>query len=63
MRELREGKRAVELDPLSLIINADLGSTLMIGRRYNDAIGQFKRTLASTTSLPTRIGTWEKRFI
>jgi TolB-like protein/Tfp pilus assembly protein PilF len=43
---VKEGKRAVELDPLSLIINADLGSTLMIGRRYEDAIGQFKRTLA-----------------
>ena len=43
---VKEGKRAVELDPLSLIINADLGSTLMIARRYDDAIGQFKRTLA-----------------
>ena len=43
---VKEGKRAVELDPLSLIINADLGSTLMVGRRYDDAIGQFKRTLA-----------------
>jgi TolB-like protein/Tfp pilus assembly protein PilF len=43
---VKEGKRAVELDPLSLIINADLGSTLMIARRYDDAIDQFKRTLA-----------------
>jgi TolB-like protein/tetratricopeptide (TPR) repeat protein len=43
---VKEGKRAVELDPLSLIINADLGSTFMIARRYDDAIGQFKRTLA-----------------
>jgi TolB-like protein/Tfp pilus assembly protein PilF len=43
---VKEGKRAVELDPLSLIINADLGSTLMIARRYDDAIAQFKRTLA-----------------
>jgi TolB-like protein/Tfp pilus assembly protein PilF len=43
---VKEGTRAVELDPLSLIINADLGSTLMVGRRYDDAIAQFKRTLA-----------------
>jgi TolB-like protein/tetratricopeptide (TPR) repeat protein/class 3 adenylate cyclase len=43
---IKEGKRAVELDPLSLIINADLGSTLMLSRRYDDAIAQLRRTLA-----------------
>jgi TolB-like protein/Tfp pilus assembly protein PilF len=43
---IKEGKRAVELDPLSLIINADLGSTLMLARRYDDAIAQLKTTLA-----------------
>ena len=43
---IREGKRAVELDPLSLIINADLGSTLMLARRYDDAIAQLRATLA-----------------
>jgi TolB-like protein/Tfp pilus assembly protein PilF len=43
---IKEGKRAIELDPLSLIINADLGSTLMVGRRYDEAIAQFHRTLA-----------------
>lgn len=43
---IAEGKRAVELDPLSLIINADLGSTLMVGRRYDEAIAQFRKTLA-----------------
>ena len=42
---IKEGERAVELDPLSLIINADLGSTLMVGRRYDEAIAQFRRTL------------------
>jgi TolB-like protein/Flp pilus assembly protein TadD len=40
-----EGRRAIELDPLSLIINADLGSTLMIARRYDEAIAQLQRTL------------------
>jgi TolB-like protein/Tfp pilus assembly protein PilF len=43
---IKEGKRAVELDPLSLIINADLGSTLMLSRRYDDAIAQLRSTLA-----------------
>ena len=43
---VKEGERAVELDPLSLIINADLGSTLMVGRRYDEAIAQLRRTLA-----------------
>jgi TolB-like protein/Tfp pilus assembly protein PilF len=42
---IKEGKRAVELDPLSLIINADLGSTLMLSRRYDDAIAQLRLTL------------------
>jgi TolB-like protein/Tfp pilus assembly protein PilF len=43
---IKEGKRAVELDPLSLIINADLGGTLMIARRYDEAIAQLRRTIA-----------------
>jgi len=41
-----ETRRAVELDPLSLIINADLGSTLSNARRYDQAIAQLQRTLA-----------------
>jgi TolB-like protein/Tfp pilus assembly protein PilF len=43
---IKEGKRAVELDPLSLIINADLGSTLLLSRRYDEAIAQLRRTIA-----------------
>lgn len=42
---IKEGQRGVELDPLSLIINADLGSTLIIARRYDDAIAQLRKTL------------------
>src|SRR5207237_5361013 len=37
---IAEGKRAVELDPLSLIINADLGTDYYFARRYDDAIAQ-----------------------
>ena len=43
---IKEGKRAVELDPLSLIIDADLGSTLLLSRRYDEAIAQLRRTIA-----------------
>jgi tetratricopeptide (TPR) repeat protein len=44
-RAIAEGYRAVELDPLSLIINADLGQDLMLARRYDEAIDQLRRTL------------------
>ncbi len=40
-----EGKRAVELDPLSLINNADLGNTYFLARRYDEAIEQVHKTL------------------
>jgi TolB-like protein/Tfp pilus assembly protein PilF len=43
---ISENRRAVELDPLSLIINADLGSTLMMARQYDQAIAQLQRTLS-----------------
>ncbi|MFL6589878.1 MAG: TPR end-of-group domain-containing protein [Chthoniobacterales bacterium] len=38
-------KRAIELDPLSLVINADLGSTYYRARRYDLAIEQLRKTL------------------
>jgi TolB-like protein/Tfp pilus assembly protein PilF len=38
-------RRAVELDPLSVIFNADLGGTLMLARRYDEALEQLRRTL------------------
>src|SRR5437588_8760676 len=43
---IAEGKRSIELDPLSLINNADLGGTLMVARRYDEAVAQLQRTLA-----------------
>jgi len=42
---IAEGKRAVELDPLSLIINADLGMSYYFARRYGEAIAQQRKTL------------------
>jgi TolB-like protein/Tfp pilus assembly protein PilF len=42
---IAEIKRALELDPLSLIINADLGAAYVSARRPDDAIDQLRRTL------------------
>jgi TolB-like protein/Tfp pilus assembly protein PilF len=44
-RAIAEGKRAVELDPLSVIITADLGADYLVARRYNEAIEQFHKAI------------------
>jgi TolB-like protein/Flp pilus assembly protein TadD len=41
---IAEGKRAVALDPLSLVINADLGMNYHYARRYDEAIAQLRKT-------------------
>ena len=40
-----ELRRALELDPLSLPINASLGRTYYLARRYNEAMEQLRKTL------------------
>src|SRR4029450_5087246 len=42
---IAEGKRAQELDPLSLITNAALARPFYNARRYDEAIAQSKKTL------------------
>jgi TolB-like protein/Tfp pilus assembly protein PilF len=42
---IAEGKRAVALDPLSLVINADLGMNYYFARRYDEAAAQLRKTL------------------
>src|SRR5919201_1185277 len=42
---IAEGKRAVELDPLSLVINTDLGVNYQYAHRYDESIAQFHKTL------------------
>ncbi|MCI0603173.1 protein kinase [bacterium] len=42
---IREVKRALELDPLSLIINTDLARGLLFARKYDQGIAQLKKTL------------------
>ncbi len=41
---LTEIKRAQSLDPLSLLINSQLGSLLYLTRRYDEALEQFRKT-------------------
>ena len=42
---IAEGKRAQELDPFSLIINADLGFDYIYARQYDKAIEQLRKTI------------------
>jgi TolB-like protein/lipoprotein NlpI len=42
---IAEQRRALELDPVSPIISADLGATYNQARRYNEAIAQLRDTL------------------
>ncbi len=42
---IAEGKRSIELDPLSPIMNADLGNTLYYARRYDEAIAQLRKAV------------------
>ena len=42
---IAEVKKAIELDPLSLVINTDLGRTYYHSRRYDDAIAQLRKTI------------------
>lgn len=42
---VKQARKAVELDPLSLIINANLGTRLDEARRYDEAADQCRKTL------------------
>ena len=44
--EIAEMRRARDLDPLSLVINTNLGAALLRARRFDEAITQMRRTVA-----------------
>ena len=46
---IAEQQRALELDPLSVIVNANLARALYRGRRYDEAIAQARKTLELDT--------------
>jgi adenylate cyclase len=45
VRELAEMKRALELDPLSLVIHTNLGVAYLHNGRLDEAIAQFRKTI------------------
>ena len=45
-------RRALEIDPFSLIINTSLGVVLMYGRRYEAAAEQLRKTLEMDPNFP-----------
>lgn len=49
---LAEIERALELDPLSLMIATDRGKLLYFGRRYDQAIEQLRKTLEMDPGFP-----------
>ncbi|MCH7987103.1 MAG: protein kinase [Acidobacteria bacterium] len=49
---IAEAKRALELDPLSLIINEALGFVLYFARQYDEAIEQLHKTLELDPNFP-----------
>jgi TolB-like protein/Flp pilus assembly protein TadD len=42
---IAEGRRSIELDPLSVILNADLGITFYYAHRYEESARQLRKTL------------------
>src|SRR5438876_1893654 len=42
---IAEGMRAIELDPLSIVINADVGETFFYARRFDESVAQLRKTL------------------
>jgi TolB-like protein/DNA-binding winged helix-turn-helix (wHTH) protein/tetratricopeptide (TPR) repeat protein len=47
-----EKKRALELEPLSLVINFEVGLASYFSRNYDQAIGQFQKTLELDANFP-----------
>ena len=44
-QSIAEAKRSIELDPLSLINNADFGNDYYFTKRYDEAIAQLRKTI------------------
>ena len=49
---LREIKRAQELDPLSLIINTEVGNLYLMARKFHEAMDQHRKTIEMDSTFP-----------
>jgi len=52
--------KAQKTDPMSLIVNADLGAALISAGRYEEAEKHLTRTLELEERFAPAIGLWEK---
>jgi len=52
---LEEAKEALDVDPLALIVNANVGLQLYDARRFDEAIAQFRTTLDIEPNFPIAI--------
>ena len=62
---VREMRRAVELDPLSIQCNLGLGWSLYYLRHYDEAIEQYRKIAEIAPNLPMvlyRVGLWPTRL-
>ncbi|MGE5209488.1 MAG: adenylate/guanylate cyclase domain-containing protein [Alphaproteobacteria bacterium] len=55
-QEVAEMRRALELDPLSLIINSNLGFALIQAGRLDEAIAQLRKTIEMDAGFPSAHG-------
>ncbi len=60
-RGVAEMRRAVEVDPLSLIINETLGEALMRAGRLDEAIVQLRKTIEMDAGFPMPAALWGRR--
>ena len=61
-KAIAEEKRALELDPVSPIINAELGTVYTLARRYDEAITQLRNTVEMIRNFIGATGFWDGRW-
>jgi serine/threonine protein kinase/tetratricopeptide (TPR) repeat protein len=60
---ITEAKQAQEIDPLSLIVNENLGDVLRLAKRYDEAIEQLRKTLDLDPGFGVAHGTLARTYL
>jgi len=58
---IAEMRKAENLDPLSLIINADLAELLVLAHSYDESIEQSRKTIEVDPNFASHIINWPRR--